>query len=203
MRLGALGQVTTLVSRDWWSPSGLHFVVPRHSVAVVQIPTALTFPYEYVSGVARLNRATWGVEIYLVNRGATEAMGRAYVIEALGATQNGIFGNKEKFNSGNQVVPRGDYAFISYQPSALADFGLYWCRIVTTSRDLVPSVSFYRPTDDEPAGTVPDFAFALGDFAVFSPSSVPLIATPSGGTSTTSRRTRRTSPKRQTTRRKK
>jgi hypothetical protein len=167
----------------------------------MQIPTALTFPYEYVSGVARLNKATWGVEIYLVNRGAVEAMGRAYVIEALGATQNGIYENKQKFNSGNQVVPAGEYAFIQYQPSALADFGLYWCRIATTSRDLVPSVSFYRPTDD-PAGSVPDFAFAPGDFAVFSPSSVRIIGPASGGTSTTTRRTGRTSPKRKTTGRK-
>lgn len=139
----------------------------------------LFFPYEYVSGVARLNKSTWGVEIYLVNRGGTEAMGRVSVIEALGANFDGIFANKERFNSGDLIVPQGHYAFSQFQPTAPSNFGLYWCRIVTTSRDLVPSVSFYRPSDD-PAGSVPDFAFAPGDFDVFSPSSVPLrpIVTP-------------------------
>jgi len=132
----------------------------------------LFFPYEYVSGVARLNRSTWGVEIYLVNRGGTEAMGRASVIEALGGNVNGIFANTERFNTGDLIVPPDQYAFSQFQPTA-TEVGLYWCRIVTTSRDLVPSVSFYRPTAD-PAGSVPDFTFAPGDFDVFSPSSVPL-----------------------------
>jgi hypothetical protein len=130
------------------------------------------FPYEYVSGVARLNQSTWGVEIYLVNRGGTEAVCQASVIEALGGDTDGIFANTERFNSGNQIVPPGHYAFSQFQPSARTT-GLYWCRIVTTSRDLVPSVSFYRPSAD-PAGSVPDFAFAPGDFDVFSPSSVKL-----------------------------
>jgi hypothetical protein len=137
----------------------------------------MTFPYEYVSGMARLNQATWGVEIYLVNRGETEAMGRTSVIEALGALTNGIFENTERFNSGDQVVPPGHYGFSQFEPSGPhvegGEYGLYWCRIVTTTRDLVPSVSFYRPSDD-PAGSVPDFSFGPGDFAVFSPSSVPL-----------------------------
>jgi hypothetical protein len=132
------------------------------------------FPYEYVSGVARLNQSTWGVEIYLVNRGGTEAMGRASVIEALYGDADGVFPNTERFDSGDQVVPPGHYGFSQFEPSGPSEiYGLYWCRIVTTSRDLVPSVSFYRPADD-PAGTVPDFAFAPGDFEVFSPSSVPL-----------------------------
>jgi hypothetical protein len=132
----------------------------------------LFFPYEYVSGVARLNSGSWGVEIYLVNRGGTEAMCRVSIIEAVGGTSDGIFANIERFNSGDQIVPPGHYAFSQFQPNP-TDFGLYWCRIVTTSRDLVPSASFYRPSDG-PAGTVPDFAFAPGDFDVFSPSSVPL-----------------------------
>ena len=126
------------------------------------------FPYEFVSGVARLIQSNWGVEIYLVNRGGTEAMGRASIIEALNGDVDGIFGNTERFNSGDQIVPPGQYAFSQFQPTVLDEYGLYWCRIVTTSRDLVPSVSFYRPP------SVPDFAFAPGDFAVFSPSSVPL-----------------------------
>ena len=63
------------------------------------------YPYEYVSGVARLNGPTWGVEIYLVNRGGTDAMGSASIIEALDGSTNGIFGNAERFNSGEQVVP--------------------------------------------------------------------------------------------------
>jgi hypothetical protein len=126
------------------------------------------FPYEFVSGVARLIQSNWGVEIYLVNRGGTEAMGRASIIEALGGDVDGIFANIERFNSGDQIVPPGQYAFSQFQPTVLDEYGLYWCRIVTTSRDLVPSVSFYRPP------SVPDFAFAPGDFAVFSPSSVPL-----------------------------
>jgi len=147
----------------------------------------MTFPFEYVSGVARLNQATWGVEIYLVNRGRTEAIGRTSVIEALGAVTNGVFSNKERFSSGDQVVPPGKYAFSQFQPSGPrvpeGEYGLYWCRIVTTTRNLVPSVSFYRPSDD-PAGTVPDFSFGPGDFAVFSPSSVPLapiVAPPDPG----------------------
>jgi hypothetical protein len=131
---------------------------------------SIFYPYEYVSGVARLNSAAWGVEIYLVNRGGAEAMGRVSIIEALGGDTNGIFGNTERFNSGDQIVPAGKYAFMQFWATP-ADFGLYWCRIVTTSRDLVPSVSFYRPSDG-PAGSVPDFAFAPGDFDVFSPSSV-------------------------------
>lgn len=126
------------------------------------------FPYEYVSGVARLNAASWGVEIYLVNRGDEDAMGRAYVIEAENGNVDGIFPNTERYNSGDQVVPPGHYGFSQFEPND-AETGLYWCRVVTTSRDLVPSVSFYRPP------SVPDFAFAPGDFAVFSPSSVPLL----------------------------
>jgi len=137
-------------------------------------PGFLMFPYEYISGIARLNQSTWGVEVYLTNRGGTEAMGRASVIEALDATHDGIFENAERFNSGDQVVPPGHYSFSQFQPGALEDFGLYWCHIVTTSRDLVPSASFYRPLEGQPGYSVPDFAFAPGDFAVFSPSSVPL-----------------------------
>jgi hypothetical protein len=129
------------------------------------------FPYEYVSGVARLNSEQWGVEIYLVNRGGEDAMGRASVIEAENGDVDGVFANTERYNSDDQFVPPGHYGFSQFEPRV--EFGLYWCRVVTTSRDLVPSVSFYRPSSDG-AGSVPDFAFAPGDFAVFSPSSVPL-----------------------------
>jgi len=135
---------------------------------------AYTYPYEYVSGVARLNDARWGVEIYLVNRGSTEAMGKAFIIEATNGNFDGVFPDTERFDSGDQVVPPGHYAFSQFEDTPFD--GLYWCRIVTTSKDLVPSVSFYRPSD-EPSGTVPDFAFAPGDFALFSPSSVPLLPT--------------------------
>lgn len=133
------------------------------------------FPYEFDSGVARLNQGNWGVEIYIVNRGATEALGRAYLIEVMGNT-DGVFEYIERFNSGDQIVPPGQSAFSQFQPNLASELGLYWCRIVTTSKDLVPSVSFYRPSDDAPgAGTVADFSYAPGDFAVFSPSSVPLL----------------------------
>lgn len=141
-------------------------------VLVAELRFPILFPYEYVSGVARLNQDQWGVEIYLVNRGGEDAMGRASVIEADNGNFDGVFTNTERYNSGDQVVPPGHYGFSQFEPRL--DFGLYWCRVVTTSRDLVPSASFYRPSS-EGVGSVPDFAFAPGDFAVFSPSSVPLL----------------------------
>jgi hypothetical protein len=45
---------------------------------------AMHFPYEYVSGLGRIGAPLRGVEIYLVNRGETEAMGRACIYEGLG-----------------------------------------------------------------------------------------------------------------------
>jgi hypothetical protein len=144
----------------------------RRILSFVEQVFQLFFPYEYVSGVARLNSGDWGVEIYVVNRGWKEAMCRTLVIEALGATSNGVFTNALRFNSGDQIIPPGDYAFSQFSPN-LTDIGLYWCRIATTSRDLVPSVSFYRPSGG-PELSVPDFAFAPGDFDVFSPSHIPL-----------------------------
>jgi hypothetical protein len=134
------------------------------------------FPYEFDSGVARLNQGDWGVEIYIVNRGATEALARAYVIQAVGGNSDGVSEYTERFNSGDQIVAPGQWAFSQFQPNNDAELGLYWCRIVATSKDVVPSASFYRPSDDAPgAGTVADFSYAPGDFAVFSPSSVPLL----------------------------
>jgi hypothetical protein len=123
------------------------------------------YPHEYISGVAR-NDSYWNAEIYLVNRGGTEAMFKVLIMKAL----DPVYGNVEVFDSGHQIVPPGQYAFIQRRFTP-ADFGLYWCWIPTTSRDLVPSASFYRPSDG-PAGTVPDFTFAPGDFDVFSPSSL-------------------------------
>lgn len=149
------------------------------TVFFVAEPSLFLFPYEYVSGVARLNQDQWGVEIYLVNRGGEDAMGRASVIEADNASFDGVFTNTERYNSGDQVVPPGHYGFSQFEPRV--EFGLYWCRVVTTSKDLVPSVSFYRPSSE---GMVPDFAFAPGDFAVFSPSSVrdlPIVVPPQNG----------------------
>jgi hypothetical protein len=131
------------------------------------------FPYEYVSGVARLNASTWGVEVYLVNRGTSEAMGRVSIIEAMDATGDGVFPNEERFNSGDQFVPAGKYSFSQFQPEGprneQGEYGLYWGRIVTTSADLVPSMSFYRPSSGSEPSVV-DFEYAPGDFAVFSPS---------------------------------
>ena len=94
------------------------------------------------------------------------------IVEALGGNVNGVTPYAVKFNSGNQVVPPGEWAFSQFEPER--GLGLYWGRILTTSRDLVPSMSFYRPSN-EPETTVPDFAYAPGDFAVFSPSSERLI----------------------------
>lgn len=102
-------------------------------------------------------------------------MGRASIIEATNGNFDGVFPDTERFNSSDQVVPPDSYGFSQFEDTPFD--GLYWCRIVTTSRDLVPSVSFYRPTSDGAGAvaTVPDFAFAPGDFAMFSPSSVPLL----------------------------
>ncbi len=132
------------------------------------------FPYEYVSGVGRM---TFGVETYLVNRGGSEALGRVLIVEAVGGDVPAVLPYAVRFDSGNQVVPPGEWAFSQFEGSDGAEPGLYFGRFFATTKDLVPSMTFYRQSN-EPTGTVPDFAYAPGDFAVFSPSFEPLWERP-------------------------
>ena len=101
------------------------------TVFFVAEPSLFLFPYEYVSGVARLNQDQWGIEIYLVNRGGEDAMGRASVIEADNANFDGVFTNTERYNSGDQVVPPGHYGFSQFEPE-----GRLWPLLVPRRHDV-------------------------------------------------------------------
>ncbi len=138
----------------------------------------LTFPYEYVSSVGRLQNAQ-GAEIYIANRGSAQAWARALIIEA---PDTGVAPNKVRFNSGDQVVPGDSFCLIGWWPEpAEGEVGLalYWARIFTTSEDLVPSMRFYGPDDSTGRMSI-ELDCAPGDFARFSPSNEPLLPVPVG-----------------------
>ena len=115
------------------------------------------FRYEYVSGVGSVFELRDSVvEIYVVNRGGTQGVARAFLSQ----------GNTTKFDSGDQTIAPGDLWITGYGPSSVGDLGSYWGRIFTTSADLVPSMRIFRQqVENEPP--ISDVYFAPGDFAVF------------------------------------
>jgi len=137
------------------------------------------FPYEYISNVGRLMNAQ-GAEIYLANRGDTEAWARAQILEA---PDFGVQPNEVRFNSGDQAVPANSFRLIGWWPEPVEGelgLGLYWARIFTTSADLVPSMRFYGP-EDLTGRTSVELDCAPGEFARFSPSNEPLRPMPPVG----------------------
>jgi hypothetical protein len=56
-------------------------------------------------------------------------MGKVLIVEALGGNVNGVTPYAVKFNSGNQIVPPGEWAFSQFEPER--GLGLYWGRIFT------------------------------------------------------------------------
>jgi|GEM_PF-3987047 hypothetical protein len=135
------------------------------------------YPYEYVSGLARLEAPKWWVDIYMVNRGTTPAKCVVSVFEPGNPASGGDI--IESFRDDITIPPGqiGIAFFGDNEESIHPNF--YWVRVATTSRDLVVSAAFYRgtkPVKEYPnAAPTPEpvlsIAFGPGDFAVFSPSS--------------------------------
>jgi hypothetical protein len=145
---------------------------------VIDHPDFDVYPYEYVSGVGRLENASWWVDIYMVNRGTTPAKSVVWVLEPGAPTTRDSLEAQvgeitESFRD-DITVPPGQVgiAFFGDEEERVAP-NYYWVRVVTTSRDLVVSAAFYRRTKgvDETPNFVPAIAYGPADFAVFSPSS--------------------------------
>ena len=122
------------------------------------------YRYEYDSGVgvmAELNFES-NTEIYIVNRGGDLGIARAFLYKAEQPP------NTLKFDSGVAVVPPGTFCLIEHGPrqNTAEDLGLYWARILTTSRNLVLSMRVWR-TQVETEPPISDVYFAPNDFAVF------------------------------------
>jgi len=136
------------------------------------------YPYEYVSGVGRLENSRWWVDIYMVNRGATPAKSVVWVVEPSEPTtrdsRDAQVGEITESFRDDITVPPGQVgiAFFGDAEERVAP-NYYWVRVVATSRDLVVSAAFYRRTKgvDENPDYVPAISYGPADFAVFSPSS--------------------------------
>lgn len=118
--------------------------------------------YEYDSGVGSMFQLNFesNTEIYVVNRGSAQAVGRAFLYKAEEPA------NTPKFDSGVAVVPGGGFVLIQHGPrqNTEADLGLYWARILATSPNLVLSMRIWR-TEAENEPPISDVYFAPNDFA--------------------------------------
>ena len=120
--------------------------------------------YEYDSGVGSMFELDFesNTEIYVANRGSTLAVGRAFLYKAEEPE------NTLKFDSGVAVVPPGGFVLIQHGPrqNTEQDLGLYWARILTTTRNLVLSMRIWR-TQVETEPPISDVYFAPNDFATY------------------------------------
>jgi len=125
------------------------------------------FRFEYISGgVDIFNTDGAFFFVNVTNRGSTDHIARAFIIDQSGDT---IFDSEQL---GDMTVTPGQTSFIGTQQvddPRLTPHGTFHARIFTSSPDLIPSARVYSIGDptDEDTPPVTDVYFAPSDFARF------------------------------------
>jgi hypothetical protein len=120
------------------------------------------YRHEYVSG-ARLLRDVIATYTYVVNRGDSDHSARVLVYKL----REQLMWDSVNASpiQGLGAVARPGEVWGPFMTPPL-DFGIYWFRILVTSRELVPSVDFLaRDADSRTVSSVD--SLAPGDFSVF------------------------------------
>jgi hypothetical protein len=135
-----------------------------------------SFQYEYVSGVAPVfNTDGAFYSIFLTNRGSSDAVARAFVLDDSGMTV---------FDSEDITIPPGPTAFtgLEVDDPRLEAGRTFVTRIFTSSTDVVPSArAFTLGNGDEDVPTHSDIYFAPSDFARFALPVLPSFPRPPVG----------------------
>jgi hypothetical protein len=125
----------------------------------------VNFRHEFVSGAVELFEIRSSVfQVYVANRGGTDAIARAIVWSWHSA------GNVRsvKFDGGPRSVTPGEVWSGGFEPDSEQDLNsLFWARILTTSLNLVPSARAFRSPEVANKPPVTDVYISPGDFAVF------------------------------------
>jgi hypothetical protein len=127
------------------------------------------YAYEYVSATVQMfpiePGAVWELDIAMANRGTRTEAFRVYFIEAYSSLDPSV--TDEPLAGTEITVEPGTVGRIGLGAEVepgLVDYEVWWARIFTTSRNLVPTMQFH--VEDDP-NAPPEFFFGPGDFAVF------------------------------------